>query len=75
MSLEIEAAAEQYILQMVRYWSDNLEDPDYEKGSVDSGGMHIPYRTETTPDGYRTFRRRGYDVYGAGMSAYGFRTK
>lgn len=59
MSLEIEAAAEQYILQMVRYWEKNYladgrfrDSGMYSSGEVDTGGMVIPYRVvQSNPDG------------------------
>jgi|13_taG_2_1085334.scaffolds.fasta_scaffold35945_2 hypothetical protein len=68
---DIEKRAEQFILQMVRYWSENLQDPNYlERGiGVDSGGMHIPYRMEVLEDDSHVIKS---DVSGDGWSQRGF---
>jgi len=70
---DIEKRAEQFILQMVRYWSDNtaLEDPKYGERSiaVDSGGMHTPYKLEVSRNGRH---RIVPDISGSGWTQRGF---
>ena len=68
---DIEIRAEQLILQMVRYWSENSnpESEKYEDGAVDSGGMHIPYRIEISKDGEQIIKS---DVSGTGQTQPGF---
>ena len=68
---DIEKRAEQFILQMVRYWSDNLQDPNYGDRSiaVDGGGMHTPYKLEVSRSG---LHRIVPDVSGSGWTQRGF---
>lgn len=68
---DIEKRAEQFILQMVRYWSENLHDPGYSEKSiaVDSGGMHTPYRLEVSRSGRHSIIP---DISGDGWTQRGF---